>query len=141
MVMDEEECTFAYQVVPRPGYVFVMQSGCPKSEDKVRRMQSEIDAALRAGRATRVMFDNRDTQAPPPWLQAVTWSWIGNHPYLTRVALIEEDEDRRRRTLERATRAWRGISMSWVGHVEIMAFTAEAEADAWVGEGPVAQGA
>ena len=129
---DESECTFAYQVTPREGYVFVVQTGYAASEPKVRSMQSDIESALRQARATRVVFDNRGTEAPAPWIRALMWSWLGSHSRLTRVALIQETDASRQRTMDRATRAWRGISMSWVDQLQIMAFLSERDAEAWI---------
>lgn len=129
---DESECTFAYQVIPREGYVFVEQTGYAASESKVRRMQADIESALLVARSTRVVFDNRGTEAPAPWIRAMMWSWLGSHSRLSRVALIQESDASRQRSMDRATRAWRGISMSWVDQLQIMAFVSERDAEAWI---------
>jgi|GEM_PF-1524139 len=137
--MDESNCTLTYRVEAREGHIFVWQGGYPASEPKVKRLQHEIDVALRTARTTRLVFDNRDTQAPPPWVRATMWSWLGSHPALTRVALIQEDDASRRRSMDRATRAWRGISMSWIEQLQIMAFVSEDDAVAWVVSNHVAK--
>lgn len=129
---DASECTFAYQVESRDGYVFANQTGFAASEAKVCSMQADIESALCNGRLTRVVFDNRGTEAPAPWIRALMWSWLGSHSRLTRVALIQESDASRQRSMDRATRAWRGISMSWVDQLQIMAFLTEGDAAAWI---------
>ncbi|MCR9161024.1 MAG: hypothetical protein ACE37F_11355 [Nannocystaceae bacterium] len=135
----DSECTLTYEVIARAGYIFVPQAGYASCEAKVRRMQAEIEAALRSASSTKVVFDNRDTEAPAPWIRAMMWSWLGNHPDLTRVALIQGSDESRRRTQDRATRAWRGISMSWVGRIQIMAFLSEHDAGEWIRSGHLAR--
>lgn len=95
-------------------------------------MQDEIELAMSAAGLSSVVFDNRKTEAPPPWLRAIMWSWMGNHLSLARVALIQQDDASRKRSMDRATRAWNGISMSWTGRIQIMAFLDERDAEAWV---------
>ncbi len=95
-------------------------------------MQAEIECAMSASGVSAVVFDNRQTEAPPPWVRAMMWSWLGTNPALARVALIQEDDASRKRSMDRATRAWNGISMSWTGRIQIMAFLEERDAEAWV---------
>lgn len=128
----EEECTFAFEVQTRHGYVFVSQSGYPASESKVLDMQEKIERAMAAAGLCGVVFDNRRTLTPPPWVRALMWSWLGSHDMLDRVALIQEDDASRKRSMDRATRAWNGISMSWTGRIQIMAFLEVADAEAWI---------
>jgi hypothetical protein len=128
----EQTCTFAFEVQIRRGYVFVSQSGYPAAEGKVLDMQYEIERAMSDAGLGGVVFDNRKTETPPPWVRAVMWSWLGSQPMLARVALIQQDDASRQRSMDRATRAWNGISMSWTGRIQIMAFLELADAEAWI---------
>lgn len=127
-----QACTFTYEVHTRTGYVFVSQSGYAGSEAKVLAMQDDIERAMSAAGLSAIVFDNRKTEAPPPWLRAIMWSWMGSHLSLARVGLIQQDDASRKRSMNRATRAWNGISMSWTGRIQIMAFLEERDAEAWV---------
>lgn len=136
---DELQCSFAYQVVARDCYVLVMQSGRPSSEAKVHQFKDDIEAALRRVKTTRVVFDERDKQPSPPWVDAMIWSWLAAHARLERAAFLHNTHAQVHRTMSRATRRWRGIPMSWMDHVEIMAFLTEQDAVNWVCAEPIAQ--
>ena len=136
---DETQCSFAYQVVARDCYVLVMQSGRPLAEAKVLQWRDDNEAALRRVKTTRVVFDERDKQASPPWVDAMIWSWLASHARPARAAFIHNTRAEVYRTMARATRGFRGIAMPWVEQVEIMAFVAEQDAVDWVCAEPLAQ--
>ena len=85
-----------------------------------------------------MVFDERDKQPSPPWVDAMIWSWLAAHARLERAAFIHNTQGQVHRTMARATQGWRGISMSWTDHVEIMAFVSEQDAVDWVGAEPIA---
>lgn len=123
--------TFEFRVEGRDGYVFVYQRGRADDEGVIRQMQQEIEDALEARACCAVVFDNRDTQTPDEWVRAMVWSWLGRHTVIRRAALIQASADSQRRSNDRATRAWRGISMSWINSVQIMAFVSLFDAERW----------
>lgn len=125
------EEAFDFRVERRDGYVFVYQRGRADNEGVIRRMQREIEDALTAGQCCAVVFDNRDTQTPDEWVRAMVWSWLGRHRVIRRAALVQASTDSQKRSNDRATRAWRGISMSWINSVQIMAFVSEDDAARW----------
>ena len=120
--MNDDAPLFRYSVELRDGYVFVEQSGKARELGEVEAMQEAIDMALAVGETRLLMFYNRATLAPDPWIRASMWTWLSSRARVHRVAMLNKVAKIQRRVRQSGER----------NRVWVEVFDNAAEASRWL---------
>jgi hypothetical protein len=84
----------SYDIVREGTHLLVTQAGRLRDVEELRAFRSAIEAAQATQGLRRIVFDNRESVAPPDVIREAMWAFVSDAQRFDRVALVLRSEAR-----------------------------------------------